>query len=170
MASKKRAYAEEHRPGSFRVMLTPETLLWGGFKKKWAADCIAEILNTTFDEVEADVRQKLLDEKKCCAIHCDTELISGLGCSRCGDTVHCPVCCMEATREEACNVEDDERRKVLEENKEQREVFSELLVIAGHHWADRKRKAEDGDHVTHEILRQERMVLDRAEFELEQDT
>lgn len=52
---------------------------------------------------------------------------------------------------------------------DQREIFTELLVIARHQWDDRKHKARDGDHLTHEILRQERMVLDRAKFELEQD-
>lgn len=52
---------------------------------------------------------------------------------------------------------------------DQRETFEKLLATAEHHWHDRKRKAEDGDFITHEILRLEHMVFDRAKFELEQD-
>lgn len=91
-----------------------------------AAVFMADRLNAAFDEVEkkarADERQKLLDEKKCCAVHRATELISGLGCGRCHDTFHCPVCCMEAVLEEACEAEEaraDERvicRQIFAEN------------------------------------------------------
>ncbi len=53
-------------------------------------------------------------------------------------------------------------------NEEVRQVFLELVVIAEHHWSIMERKATPGDFVTHEQLRRERLVLNRAAFELEQ--
>lgn len=58
MATEKvRVYTEKHRRDSYRVMLAPGTLLWGGFTKKWAADGIAETLNAAFDKVEEEARK-----------------------------------------------------------------------------------------------------------------
>lgn len=94
--------------------------LLGGLRRESHAQKLAATLNAAFDKVEegvrANERQKLLDEKKCCAVHRATELISGLGCGRCYDTFHCPVCCMEAVLEEACEAEEaraDERTRCI---------------------------------------------------------
>lgn len=60
----KRVYTEKHRRDSYRVMLAPGTLLWGGFKKKWQADGIVETLNVVLDAIERDARA---DERERCA-------------------------------------------------------------------------------------------------------
>lgn len=52
---------------------------------------------------------------------------------------------------------------------DQRKVFSELLAIAQHAWRVMDSKKQPGDFVAHEQLRRERLVLNRAEFELELD-
>lgn len=51
-----RAYVQEHFGKTFRVMLQPEVVLWGGMKK-FAADLIVDTLNVAFDKVEEEARR-----------------------------------------------------------------------------------------------------------------
>lgn len=52
---------------------------------------------------------------------------------------------------------------------DQRKAFGDLLATAQHAWRVMDSKKQPGDFVTHEQLRRERLILNRAEFELEQD-